>query len=144
MPESTRRDFLGAAAAGAAAMTLPRFVTAADDPHAAIQAEIVKRHAESVTRFREWVKQPAIAAENRAMSEGCQLMLKLAKEAGFQAAINAFEEIVAVVLNVEAQQVVAEQPVQQFLGPGANAEHFVIGAGDVPELGHDQVRPCFL
>jgi acetylornithine deacetylase/succinyl-diaminopimelate desuccinylase-like protein len=32
------------------------------------------------------VKQPAIAAENRGMAEGCQLMMKLAKDAGFQKA----------------------------------------------------------
>jgi acetylornithine deacetylase/succinyl-diaminopimelate desuccinylase-like protein len=86
MSELNRRDFLGAAAAGAAAMTLPRLVLGADDPLAAIQAEIVKRHSESVTRLQDWVKQPAIAAENRGMSEGCQLMLKLAKDAGFQKA----------------------------------------------------------
>jgi acetylornithine deacetylase/succinyl-diaminopimelate desuccinylase-like protein len=84
MPEFTRRDFLGAAAAGAAAMTLPRASTGADDPLAAIQAEIVKRHDEGVARFQAWVKQPAIAAENRGMAEGCQLMMTLAREAGFQ------------------------------------------------------------
>lgn len=86
MPEHTRRDFLGAAAVGAAAMTLPRLSLAADDPHAQVQAEIVKRHAESVARFQDWVKQPSIAAENKAMAEGCQLMMKLAKDAGFQKA----------------------------------------------------------
>jgi acetylornithine deacetylase/succinyl-diaminopimelate desuccinylase-like protein len=86
MPESTRRDFLGAAAAGAAAMTLPRLSLGADDPLAAIQAEILKRHAEGVARLQDWVKQPAIAAENRGMAEGCQLMMKLAKDAGFQKA----------------------------------------------------------
>jgi acetylornithine deacetylase/succinyl-diaminopimelate desuccinylase-like protein len=86
MPDFTRRDFLGAAAFGAAAMTLPRFTLAADDPHAAIQAEIVKRHAESVARFQDWVRQPSIAAENKSMAEGCQLMMRLAREAGFQKA----------------------------------------------------------
>jgi len=86
MPEHTRRDFLGAAAAGAAVVTFPRLAFAAPDPHAEIQAEIVKRHAESVTRFQDWVKQPSIAAENKAMAEGCQLMMKLARDAGFQKA----------------------------------------------------------
>ncbi len=86
MPDFTRRDFLGAAAAGAAAITLPRLSTGADDPLAAIQAEVVKRHDESVARFQAWVKQPAIAAENRGMAEGCQLMMTLAKDAGFQKA----------------------------------------------------------
>jgi len=86
MRERTRRDFLGLAAAGAATLTLPRFSVASDDPLAPIQAEIVKRHAESLARFQDWVKQPAIAAENRGMAEGCQLMMTLAKEAGFEKA----------------------------------------------------------
>ena len=32
------------------------------------------------------MKQPSIAAENRGMNEGCELMMRLAKEAGFQTA----------------------------------------------------------
>ena len=35
-------------------------------------------------RLQEWVKQPSIAAENRGMAEGCELMMRLAREAGFQ------------------------------------------------------------
>jgi acetylornithine deacetylase/succinyl-diaminopimelate desuccinylase-like protein len=84
MSEHTRRDFLMTAAVSAAGVTLPRLGFGADDPHAAVQAEIVKRHAESVTSLQNWVKQPAIAAENRGMAEGCRLMMTLAKEAGFQ------------------------------------------------------------
>ncbi len=56
----------------------------ADDGLASIQAEIVKRHAEGVARLQEWVRQPSIAAENRGMNEGCDLMMRLAREAGFQ------------------------------------------------------------
>ncbi|HYK97287.1 MAG TPA: M20/M25/M40 family metallo-hydrolase [Candidatus Acidoferrales bacterium] len=53
---------------------------------APIQAEITKRHDESIQRLQEWIKHPAIAAEDRAMSEGCDLMMKMARDAGFQTA----------------------------------------------------------
>jgi len=49
----------------------------------AIRAEIARRHDEGVRRLQDWVRQPAIAAEDRAMSEGCDLMMRLAREAGF-------------------------------------------------------------
>jgi acetylornithine deacetylase/succinyl-diaminopimelate desuccinylase-like protein len=83
MSTHSRRDFLGAAGTSMAALSLPRMVSA-DDGLAAIQAEIVKRHAEGVQRFQEWVRQPSIAAENRGMTEGCELMMRLARDAGFQ------------------------------------------------------------
>src|SRR5947209_4040282 len=51
-----------------------------------IQSEIEKRHDESVGRLQEWVKHPALAAEDRAMDEGCDLMMRLARDAGFQKA----------------------------------------------------------
>src|SRR5580765_5107737 len=53
---------------------------------AAIQSEIEKRHDESIQRFQHWVKNPSIAAEDRGMDEGCELMMKMAREAGFQTA----------------------------------------------------------
>jgi acetylornithine deacetylase/succinyl-diaminopimelate desuccinylase-like protein len=83
MSPQSRREFLGAAATSIAAVAAPRFVFSADTP-AGIQAEIEKRHAEGVQRLQEWVKQPSIAAENRGMTEGCELMMKLARDAGFQ------------------------------------------------------------
>jgi acetylornithine deacetylase/succinyl-diaminopimelate desuccinylase-like protein len=79
----TRRDVIGAAAASAATLALPRFILAADD-RAPIYAEIEKRHGEAVKRFQDWVRQPTIAAENRGMNEGCDLMLRLLRDAGFQ------------------------------------------------------------
>jgi acetylornithine deacetylase/succinyl-diaminopimelate desuccinylase-like protein len=79
----SRRDFLGATVASAATLALPR-VLRSDDSLGAVQAEILKRHAEGVARLREWVHQPSIAAENRGMAEGCELMMRLAREAGFQ------------------------------------------------------------
>ncbi len=83
MTPFTRRDFLGATAASAAVLAFPRMLFA-DDNLSAIQAEIVKRHAEGVQRLQEWVRQPSIAAENRGMNEGCELMMRMAREAGFQ------------------------------------------------------------
>src|SRR3989442_529339 len=83
MSEASRRSFLGATASSAAALALPRFAFA-QDALAGIRAEVAKRHAEGVARLQEWVKQPSIAAEGRGMAEGCELMMKLAREAGFQ------------------------------------------------------------
>jgi acetylornithine deacetylase/succinyl-diaminopimelate desuccinylase-like protein len=47
-------------------------------------AEVEKRHDEAVQRLQAWIRQPAIAAENRGMEEGCQLMMQLLRDAGFQ------------------------------------------------------------
>jgi acetylornithine deacetylase/succinyl-diaminopimelate desuccinylase-like protein len=83
MTKASRRDFLGATAASAAVLAVPRPVLA-DDGVAAIRSEVAKRHAEGVLRLQEWVKLPSIAAENRGFTEGCELMMRLLREAGFQ------------------------------------------------------------
>ncbi len=49
----------------------------------AIRAEIARRHDEGVRRLQDWVRQPAIAAESRDMEAGCETMMRLAREAGF-------------------------------------------------------------
>jgi len=49
-----------------------------------IYNEIQKRHDEAVQRLQQWIKLPSIAAENRNMNEGVELMMKMAREAGFQ------------------------------------------------------------
>ena len=86
-----RRVFLegagAAAAVSAASLALPRScfagpVLAAEDTEA-IRAQIEKRHEESLHRLQTWIRQPSIAAENRGMNEGCQLMMEMLKEAGF-------------------------------------------------------------
>src|SRR6185369_4446814 len=85
MTPVSRRQFLAAAGTTAAtALVAPRAASAApaDD---AIQAEIVKRHDEGVRRLQDWIKEPSIAAENRGMAEGCETMMRLAREAGFDA-----------------------------------------------------------
>jgi acetylornithine deacetylase/succinyl-diaminopimelate desuccinylase-like protein len=84
MSSFSRRDFLGTVVTSAAVAALPRWTLAEDPAMAAIQAEIVKRHGEGVQRLQEWVRQPTIAAENRGMNEGCELMMRLARDAGFQ------------------------------------------------------------
>ncbi len=88
-PASDRRTFLqGAAAgavAGAAALAWPKWARgAAADDLAAIRAEIEKRHEESVKRLQDWIRQPSIAAENRGMNEGCELTMRMLRDAGFQ------------------------------------------------------------
>ena len=47
-------------------------------------SEIEKRHEESVRRIQDWVKQPTIAAENKGINEGCDLMMRLLRDAGCQ------------------------------------------------------------
>ena len=86
MSPLSRRDFLGATAASAAALAFPQILRSEDGDAGldAIQAEIAKRHEEGIARLQEWVRQPSIAAENRGMNEGCELMMRFAREAGFQ------------------------------------------------------------
>ena len=85
-----RRMFLQGAAAsglvGAASLALPNWASGAASAEdlSAIQKEIEKRHAESVQRLQEWIKQPSIAAENRGMNEGCDLTMRMLRDAGFQ------------------------------------------------------------
>src|SRR6059036_3220675 len=79
-----RRAFLQDAAATAAAVVLPGWArTNQPDDLAPIFAQIEKRHDEAVQRLQEWVRQPSIAAENRGMTEGCDLMMRMLRDAGF-------------------------------------------------------------
>ncbi len=78
-----RRAFLQNATAAAAAVTLP-FIRPQQSDLAPIYAQIERRHDESVQRLQEWMRQPSIAAENRGMSEGCELTMRMLRDAGFQ------------------------------------------------------------
>lgn len=83
-PESLdRRAFIKGVVAGATAAAFPGLVRADQADLGAIQSEIVKRHGEAVQRLQEWIRQPSIAAENRGMSEGCELTMRLFRDAGF-------------------------------------------------------------
>jgi acetylornithine deacetylase/succinyl-diaminopimelate desuccinylase-like protein len=80
-----RRTFLEGMVAGAAVLGWPLPArSAALDP---VKAEIVKRHDEAVRRLQEWIRQPSIAAENNGMSEGCEMMIRLLRDAGFDTAV---------------------------------------------------------
>src|SRR4051794_24014915 len=87
----TRRDFLnntwvaaGALAAGAAIAGPARAAGGSD--RKPIYKEIERRHDESVKRLQEWIGVGSIAAENVGMAQGCDMMRRLALDAGFQRA----------------------------------------------------------
>ncbi len=78
-----RRHFIQIAALSAASFTTSSFPRADDAELQPIWAQIEKRRDESLRRLQGWIRQPAIAAENRGMNEGCELMMQLLGEAGF-------------------------------------------------------------
>jgi acetylornithine deacetylase/succinyl-diaminopimelate desuccinylase-like protein len=75
-----RRAFL----AGAAAAFVPTAGSARTETPdlKPVLAEIDKRHDESVRRIQDWIKQPTIAAENKGINEGRDLMMRLLREVG--------------------------------------------------------------
>src|SRR5579872_815738 len=82
--EMNRRDFVVGSAAAAAAITLPRLLLAGEADLQPIFTEIEKRHDEAVRRLQTWIRQPSIAAENRGVTEGCDLTMAMLGDAGFQ------------------------------------------------------------
>lgn len=82
-----RRTFLGGAVAGATMFALPRRAKADARELEGMRGLIEKHHDESVQRLQEWIRQPSIAAENRGVSEGCDMMMRLLRDAGFGQAI---------------------------------------------------------
>jgi acetylornithine deacetylase/succinyl-diaminopimelate desuccinylase-like protein len=77
-----RRFIRNTAAAGAALISGSRLRGETPDVNA-LQAEIEKHHDENVRRIQDWIRQPSIAAENRGMTEGCDMMMRLLRDAGF-------------------------------------------------------------
>ena len=68
MKPLTRRRFLKGAGAGALALSWSsRSWPAEQAQPETIHAEIEKRHDEAVQRLQRWIRQPSIAAENRAI-----------------------------------------------------------------------------
>ncbi len=82
MTPVTRRTFLGTTLATSAVLAAGRAGAASD--RAAIYKQIEQRHDESVQRLQEWIRQPSIAAENRGVTEGCDLTMGMLRDAGFQ------------------------------------------------------------
>jgi acetylornithine deacetylase/succinyl-diaminopimelate desuccinylase-like protein len=77
-----RRTFLHGAAVVGAATLLPRRGHAAANLKP-VYDQIEKRRAETIARIQEWIKQPTIAAESRGITEGCDLTMRLLRDAGF-------------------------------------------------------------
>ena len=88
-----RRGLMLMAAAAGANLAMPRMPLAAAKADAgfggdltAVRAAIEKQRPEAIKRLQNWIALPSIAAENRNMRGGCQMMIDLLKEAGFQSA----------------------------------------------------------
>jgi acetylornithine deacetylase/succinyl-diaminopimelate desuccinylase-like protein len=79
----SRRDFVAGTLATSAALLAATQAEGAADRNPVYQ-EIEKQHDESVARLQQWLRQGAIAAENTGMQEGCDMMRRLALDAGFQ------------------------------------------------------------
>jgi hypothetical protein len=47
-------------------------------------SKLPKLHDENLQRLQEWIRQPSIAAENRGVNEGCDLAMRLLRDAEFQ------------------------------------------------------------
>jgi acetylornithine deacetylase/succinyl-diaminopimelate desuccinylase-like protein len=82
-----RRTFIKGAIGGAAALTSTRFGWSAENDLTPIRKQIEKRHDEALRRLQEWIRQPSIAAENRGVSEGCDMTIRLLRQAGFDTAV---------------------------------------------------------
>src|SRR5688572_7609269 len=82
-----RRTLLEGVAAGAVVYALPGVARAQSYGLAPVLREGEKRHDEAVKRLQEWIRLPSIAAENKAMSEGCALRIRLLRDAGFDTAV---------------------------------------------------------
>jgi acetylornithine deacetylase/succinyl-diaminopimelate desuccinylase-like protein len=87
-----RRGLLLMGAAAGASLAMPRWLSAAANASdlkfggdlTAVRAAIEKQRPQAIKRLQNWIALPSIAAENRNMKEGVQLMIELLKEAGFQ------------------------------------------------------------
>ncbi len=78
-----RRVFLQGAVTGAMALAWPRRGSADAHDLEVVRQQFEKRHDEALQRLQEWIRQPAIAAENKGVTEGCNITMGLLREAGF-------------------------------------------------------------
>jgi acetylornithine deacetylase/succinyl-diaminopimelate desuccinylase-like protein len=74
-----RRTFL--TAASAAALLPPARAQSTSDLKP-VFSEVEKRHDESVRRIQEWIRQPTLAAEDKGIAEGANLMMQLLRDVG--------------------------------------------------------------
>src|ERR1700761_6059303 len=88
----SRRGLLMMAAAAGVSLATPRLLRARaaatqfGGDLSAVRAAIDKQQAQALKRLQSWIALPSIAAENRNMKEGAQMMVELLKDAGFQSA----------------------------------------------------------
>ena len=82
-PRIDRRRFVQESSATLATLALPPLVVTRQSDLAPVYAEITRRHDETVQRLQEWIRQPSIAAENRGVEDGCELTMRLLRDAGF-------------------------------------------------------------
>ena len=82
-PSMSRRAFLHNAAISATTLAWPRQARADAGDLRPVRAQVEKRHSEALQRLQEWIRQPSIAAENKGVSEGCDLTMRLLRDAGF-------------------------------------------------------------
>src|SRR6266704_6725575 len=78
-----RRTFLQGTVTSAAALALANSAHAEDLDFGPIWAQITKNHDAAVQRSQDWIRQPSVAAENRGVSEGCDLTMRMLRDAGF-------------------------------------------------------------
>jgi acetylornithine deacetylase/succinyl-diaminopimelate desuccinylase-like protein len=78
-----RRNFIATTASAGAVLAFPEIMRPQDPELGPIFTEIQKRHGEAVQRLQQWLRQPSIAAENRGVSEGCDLTMRMLRDAGF-------------------------------------------------------------
>ena len=65
-------------------------------------------------------------------------------DACLEGAVDRVEEVLAVIAQLEAEQVVAQQAVEQLLLPGEGPHDLAVRPGDVPELRDDQAGIALL
>ena len=82
-----RRAFVHTVGATAVSLAWPARGSAAQADLGRVDAEISRQYPEAVARLQAWVRQPSIASENRGMTEGCDLLIRMLTDAGFQHAV---------------------------------------------------------
>jgi acetylornithine deacetylase/succinyl-diaminopimelate desuccinylase-like protein len=82
-PRIDRRRFVQDTTAAVAALAVPGGVYTTQSELGPVFAQVDRRHDETVARLQEWMRQPSIAAENRGVNEGCDLTMRMLRDAGF-------------------------------------------------------------
>ena len=126
-----------------------RVVEAVDADAELVVARQIEAHAHALARFvdgeggrqrrRRPLDRDRIAVDRGALAAADDGE-RLAVDPRLDEAIDGLQEVVAVELRVKAQDVAAEQPVQQLDAPRADRERLGIGPRDVPERDDRRLR----